>query len=385
MGVVVQKYGGSSVANIDALRRVAAQVVERRRGGDRLVVVVSAMGDTTDELIALARQAAVQPARRELNMLVTAGERISMALLSMAIQEAGVEAISFTGSQSGIITEDRDHNARIVEVRPHRLEAALEEGRVVIIAGYQGVSLRREVTTLGRGGSDTTAVALAAALGAEVCEIYSDVDGVYSADPRICAQAKHLAELDYQSMKTMAGAGAQVLNSQAVTFAERAGITLLARRTGEAGGRQTAIGPDVRSKTGALAVVAAKQALLLSGEGSALGGSPGALMSAVDAAGGRPMAMSWGEQRTVLVDRTEIPDDDGSEMHEVAETFGLSQRPCGVVSVVGDQLLGSPGFWSALEEAKAPYSVIAGQGLVSLLTQPEHCDALLKHLHARLI
>ena len=184
MGVVVQKYGGSSVADVTKLRRVADRVIRTKQAGHDVVVVVSAMGDTTDELLGLAKQVSTSPDRRELDMLLSAGERISMALLSMALRELGGDAISFTGSQSGIITNDRHVDARIVEVRPFRVQDELARGRIVVVAGYQGVSYRREVTTLGRGGSDTTAVALAAALGAEWCEICSDVDGVYSADPR---------------------------------------------------------------------------------------------------------------------------------------------------------------------------------------------------------
>ena len=171
VSIVVQKYGGSSVADVTRLRKVAARVMDTRRAGHDVVVVVSAMGDTTDDLLTLAKQVSPNPDRRELDMLLTAGERISMALLSIAIRELGGDAISFTGSQSGIITNDRHVDARIIEVRPFRVQDELARGRVVVIAGYQGVSYRREVTTLGRGGSDTTAVAMAAALGAEYCEI----------------------------------------------------------------------------------------------------------------------------------------------------------------------------------------------------------------------
>jgi uridylate kinase len=190
MPIVVQKYGGSSVADVDRIRQVAERVMRTQQAGYDVAVVVSAMGDTTDELLALARKVSPNPARRELDMLLSAGERISMALLSMAIRELGGDAISFTGSQSGIITNDRHVDARIIEVRPFRVQDELARGRVVVIAGYQGVSYRREVTTLGRGGSDTTAVAMAAALGAEWCEICSDVDGVYTTDPRIVPQAR---------------------------------------------------------------------------------------------------------------------------------------------------------------------------------------------------
>jgi aspartokinase len=242
--IVVQKYGGSSVADVDALRRVAAAVVQRRREGHAVVVVVSAMGNTTDALLSQAHALCDVPPRRELDMLVTAGERVSMALLSIAIASCGAAAISFTGSQSGIITSSQHQGARIVEVRPQRILEALAADRIVICAGYQGVSLQREVTTLGRGGSDTTAVALAAALQASVCEIFSDVDGVYSADPRLCAQAQLLPRLSYAQMRAMATAGAQVLCEEAVLFAQRAGITLVARRTADASGRQTQVGPE---------------------------------------------------------------------------------------------------------------------------------------------
>ncbi len=232
--IVVQKFGGSSVADVEKMRKVAARVKARRDEGWQLVVVVSAMGDTTDELLQLAKKISADPPRRELDMLLTCGERISMALLSMALQELGVPAISFTGSQSGIITDDTHSQARIVEVKPGRIEAELANGKVVIVAGYQGVSLKKEVTTLGRGGSDTTAVALAAALGAD-CEIYSDVDGVFSADPRVVPSAKKLDSLTYEEMQELASAGAKVLNAQAVEFAREKGIVIHAKSTHAAG------------------------------------------------------------------------------------------------------------------------------------------------------
>jgi len=231
MAIVVQKYGGSSVADVEKLGRVADKVVAARNAGDEVVVVVSAMGKSTDQLLALAKQVDENPPRRELDMLLSTGERVSMALLSMAIQRRGAPAISFTGSQSGIITNDRHFDARILEVRPHRIEDELARGKVVIVAGYQGMSYRREITTLGRGGSDTTAIALAAALGAERAEIYSDVDGVYTADPRVVADAQHLARLSYDEMQEMAEAGAKVLNATAVEFAKNAKIAIHARST----------------------------------------------------------------------------------------------------------------------------------------------------------
>lgn len=250
--VVVQKFGGSSVADADKLRRVARRVKARRDEGWRLVVVVSAMGDTTDELLALAKSISADPPRRELDMLLTCGERISMALLSMALQELGVPAISFTGSQSGIITDEAHAQARIVEVRPARIEGELDAGKVVIVAGYQGVSRTREITTLGRGGSDTTAVALAAALGAD-CEIYSDVDGVFSADPRVVPEARKLERLTHEEMQELASAGAKVLNAQAVEFARERGVVIAARSThGEGTGTRIGVAE------GALGVAAAR-------------------------------------------------------------------------------------------------------------------------------
>jgi aspartate kinase len=231
MSVVVQKYGGSSVADVTRIRQVAERVMRTKRAGHDVVVVVSAMGDTTDELLALAKQVSPNPERRELDMLLTAGERISMALVSMAIRELGGDAISFTGSQSGIITNDRHIDARIIEVRPFRVQDELARGKIVVIAGYQGVSYRREVTTLGRGGSDTTAVAMGAALGAEYCEICSDVDGVYTADPRVVPTARRIGTLSYEETQELAEAGAKVLNAQAVEFAKEKGIAIYARAT----------------------------------------------------------------------------------------------------------------------------------------------------------
>jgi len=232
MTVIVQKYGGSSVATPEKIRRIAQLVVDRKKAGNKIVVVVSAMGDSTDELLALAKQISTHPSRRELDMLVSCGERISMALLSMAIADLGEEALSFTGSQSGIITDDNHFAAKIVEVRPYRIEQELQKNKIVIVAGYQGMSHQREVTTLGRGGTDTTAVALAAALGATACEIYSDVPGIFSADPRLVKDAQLLSTISYQEMESLAAAGAQVLNRDAVAFAEQANIKIFARQTG---------------------------------------------------------------------------------------------------------------------------------------------------------
>jgi aspartate kinase len=250
VAIVVQKYGGSSVADLAKLSTVADWVVASKRAGDSVVVVVSAMGKTTDELLGLAQRAARSageeqaPARRELDMLLSVGERISMALLSIAVQARGEAAVSLTGSQSGIITNDRHFDARIIEVRPHRIEDELHHGKIVIVAGYQGMSYKREITTLGRGGSDTTAVALAAALSAERCEIYSDVDGVYSADPRRVPDARHLPELDFTTMQEMAECGAKVLHARAVEWAKTQKIAIYARKTDDYALRGT--GPQTR-------------------------------------------------------------------------------------------------------------------------------------------
>ena len=226
MGILVQKYGGSSVASLERINLVAARIVDAHRAGHQVVVVVSAMGDTTDDLLKLARGVHPDPPRRELDMLLSVGERISMVLLSLAVTRLGLRAVSFTGSQSGIITDESHASARIVEVRPHRIREALAEGKVVIVAGYQGVSRAREITTLGRGGSDTTAVALAAALGAERCEILSDVDGVFTADPRIVPSAHRRDAFEYGEMQDLATWGAKVLNAEAVEFARHQGIVI---------------------------------------------------------------------------------------------------------------------------------------------------------------
>jgi len=230
-GVVVMKFGGSSVATVERLKGVAEKIVQVRREGWDVVVVVSAMGKTTDELVAKAREVSGDPPAREMDMLLTSGERVSMSLLAMAIRELGVGAVSLTGSQSGILTNDVHANARIIEVRPFRIEDELERGNVVVVAGFQGASYRHEVTTLGRGGSDTTAVALAAALDAERCDIFSDVDGVYSADPRVVDDAQRLEQLCYEEMQELARQGARVLNAQAVEFARSHQIAIYARST----------------------------------------------------------------------------------------------------------------------------------------------------------
>jgi aspartate kinase len=259
MTCIVQKYGGSSVADVNKLQTIARLVADTKERNLDIAVVVSAMGKTTDQLVELAREISPKPPRREMDMLLSTGERITMSLLSMALHKRGLRAVSLTGSQAGIITNDRHNDAQVIEVRPFRVQDEMARGKVVIIGGFQGVSYKRDITTLGRGGSDTTAVALAAALDAERCEIYSDVDGVYSADPAITADACHLPELSYPVMQEMSMAGAKVLHSHAVQFAKEKDIAIYARSTFEPG-RETVIRRiDPGTISGVQAVVSEKQ------------------------------------------------------------------------------------------------------------------------------
>lgn len=367
--VIVQKYGGSSVADVDKLGRVADRVVAARQAGNDVVVVVSAMGKATDGLIALAHSAAerdgkrVEPARRELDMLVSTGERVAMSLLSIAIQARGCDAISFTGSQSGIMTNDRHFDARIIEVRPHRIEDELHRGRIVIVAGYQGMSYKREITTLGRGGSDTTAVALAAALMADRCEIYSDVDGVYSADPRVVPDAIHLAELDHAILQEMAESGAKVVCAQAVEWARRKGITIVARSTFDVG-RETVIRPvDERAPIAARGVSAETKLAMASW----IDLPPSEVIAALSKAGlSYKDLLIAGTAGSALVPLLNVP--------SPAEALALFQTAAGnvtlspevaSVSVVGDGLAGSAEplmrFAAALERAGVvPLGMVAG-------------------------
>ncbi|MFC0313392.1 aspartate kinase [Gordonia phosphorivorans] len=230
MALVVQKYGGSSVSDAERIRRVAERIVETKRQGNDVVVVVSAMGDTTDELLDLAEQVNPNPPAREMDMLLTSGERISNSLVAMAISSLGEEAQSFTGSQAGVITTSSHGKAKIIDVTPGRVRSALDDGKIVLVAGFQGVALdTKDVTTLGRGGSDTTAVALAAALNADVCEIYTDVDGVYTADPRIVPDARHLSQVSFEEMLEMAACGAKILMLRCVEYARRYNVPVHVR------------------------------------------------------------------------------------------------------------------------------------------------------------
>ncbi|MGH9315316.1 MAG: aspartate kinase [Vicinamibacterales bacterium] len=345
MPIVVQKYGGSSVADVTRIRQVAERIMRTKAAGYDVAVVVSAMGDTTDELLALARKVATNPDRRELDMLLSAGERISMALLSMAIRELGGDAISFTGSQSGIITNDRHVDARIVEVRPFRVQDELSRGRVVVIAGYQGVSYRREVTTLGRGGSDTTAVAMAAALGAEWCEICSDVDGVYTADPRVVPAAKRVDTLTFEETQELAEAGAKVLNAQAVEFAKEKGIVIYVRATASAlpGSDPASDGTVVRRHAprmpGTVAGVASERDILV----LQASGDAARLVTLLDQCGvsGKQLHVAAlggsADGATLVISRENLHNEDRLR-RELSAAFGDDARivdGLGAVSVVG--------------------------------------------------
>ncbi|MGZ3458426.1 MAG: aspartate kinase [Archangium sp.] len=391
MPIVVQKYGGSSVADVEKIRKVARRVKETRERGYQVVVVVSAMGDTTDELLALAKQVSPDPPRRELDMLLTCGERISMALVSMALQELGVPAISFTGSQSGIITNDAHSQARIVEVRPYRIHDELAQGKVVIVAGYQGVSYKKEVTTLGRGGSDTTAVALAAALSAEACEIYSDVDGVFSADPRVVPDARKLESLSYDEMQELASAGAKVLNAQAVEFAKAKGIVILAR-TAHGQGSGTAVQELAPADTRVKGVTAEAEMAVLSAAVEAV--RVPELLEFLDARGVRGRALAFdgllGREGRAFI-AVPLQDVHGLEAlrRDVGARFGEAvtlREEVGTVTAVG---AGLNADWSYLrralgvaEELGARVHAVHTSPLqLTLLVDKPHLKPLTARLH----
>jgi aspartate kinase len=264
VALIVQKFGGSSVATAESIKRVAKRIVETRKAGNEVVVAVSAMGDTTDELIDLAHEVTPIPAPRELDMLLTAGERISMALLAMAIKSLGHDARSFTGSQAGMITDAQHGAARIVDVTPGRIRDALDQGAIAIVAGFQGFNRdTRDITTLGRGGSDTTAVALAAALEASVCEIYTDVDGVFTSDPRVVPMARKISQITSEEMLELAAAGAKVLHIRAVEYARRHGVTLHVRSSfnnteGTLVVNEASLDPETVGLAGAIQTMAAQ-------------------------------------------------------------------------------------------------------------------------------
>jgi aspartate kinase len=389
--VVVQKYGGSSMADAERIERVASRVAETRSRGCGVVVVVSAMGHTTDELLAMARRIAPNPSRRELDMLLSAGERISMALLSLALNARDVPAISFTGSQSGIITNDAHTNARIVEVRPFRIQDELDRDRVVIVAGYQGVSYKREITTLGRGGSDTTAVALAAALDAEACEIYSDVDGVYSADPREVPAARRLDEISYEEMQELAAAGARVLNAQAVEFAKAKGIAIYARATSDGEG-ETLVRRFPPEALARVAGIASQRGLALvslpSGDARELAG----MLAALDAAGlpGRELTYrDAGEARPSVVVSLENVHDLGAVRARLGPDLTWREG-IGAVSAVGSGITADFEVTRRIIETLGaagiePIGLATSSFRVSVLMADAQVEAAARRLHAALV
>ena len=397
MSIVVQKYGGSSVADVTKLRQVAERVMATRDQGHDVVVVVSAMGDTTDDLLAMAKQVSPNPDRRELDMLLTAGERISMALLCIAIRERGGRAISFTGSQSGIITNDRHVDARIIEVRPFRVQDELSRGNIVVIAGFQGVSYRKEVTTLGRGGSDTTAVAMAAALDAEYCEICSDVDGVYSADPRVVPAARRIASLSYEETQEMAESGAKVLNAQAVEFAKEKGIAIYARATSSAlpGSNPSADGTVVRRHAprmpGTVVGVASERDLLVLTSDAPLE----LLLRALDDhhVTGKQLQVGTGTPRTTLVISRENLHEQARMQSAFTSAFGDGVRfvdGLGAVSVIG------AGINASYANVRAGLAALSGAGIeaagtstssfrITWMVPDDAVPAAVRSLHARFL
>ncbi len=320
---------------------VAKNVVRAKESGYGVVVVVSAMGKTTDELLGLARRIHPEPPRRELDMLISVGERISMALLSMAVQRLGHDAISFTGSQCGIITNDRHLDARIIEIRPFRIQDELARGRIVIVAGYQGMSFKREITTLGRGGSDTTAVALAAALDAECCEIFGDVDGVYSADPALVEQARHIDDLGYAEMQELAESGARVLNATAVEFAKERGIAIFVRRA-DGSGSHTLIRKNAPRLPGAVVGIAHEESVVALSAESAEPATDERLLGFLDERKipGKQLAIhrfGTGNGMAVVVSRDFLPDPAAFReqlKQHLGDTVRLSDT-LGAVSLIG--------------------------------------------------
>lgn len=317
MSVVVQKYGGSSVADIDRIRAVADRIAKTREGGASVCVVVSAMGNTTNELIALARQVAEKPDRRELDMLISVGERVTMALLAMCLREKGIAARSLTGSQSGIVTDEAHAGARVVEVRPERLRQVLERGEVAIIAGFQGVSREREVTTLGRGGSDTTAVVLAAALGAQHAEICSDVDGVWSADPRVVPEAVKLDAMSLDEALALARGGAKVLFEDAVRYARDHGVEIVASST---------FGPGSGTRLAATPVETASRAVGVTSDTEIVA------IAAPDRAGLAAVAAAGGRVRRRVGDALHV------DVRNAHGGLPVPSRPIAVVTAVGSAL-----------------------------------------------
>jgi aspartate kinase len=388
VSIIVQKYGGSSVATIEKLKQVAALVCERKNAGHRMVVVVSAMGDTTDELLEKAKQIAGEPDRRELDMLLSVGERVSMALLAMAIRELGFEAVSLTGSQSGIMTTASHTNARIMEVRPFRVQDELEGGKIVIVAGYQGVSYKRDITTLGRGGSDTTAVALAAALDAAACEIYSDVDGVKTADPRIVSDAAHLRELGYGEMQELAEAGAKVLNAQAVEFAKQKGIAIYAKKTGSSH-PGTVVRRDVPTpSSGVRGIAHQKEVLWIESTREVETSKLSPLFAQLDLLGAHPKQVAHAQKRLSCVINLDDVHARSSLESLLSEHLGPSSAHAGrgAVSLIGEGITRDASVLThaldVLAEASIPPSALSTSSFrITAVVPSESVEKAVRLLH----
>jgi len=422
VALVVQKYGGSSVADADGIKRVAQRIVSARKAGDDVVVVVSAMGDTTDELIDLANRVSPLPPGRELDMLLTAGERISMALLAMAIASLGLEAQSFTGSQAGVITDSTHGKARIIDVTPGRIATSLEGGAIPIVAGFQGVSqTSKDITTLGRGGSDTTAVALAAALNADVCEIYTDVDGVFTADPRIVAAARKIPRLSYEEMLEMAACGAKVLHLRCVEYARRYDLPIHVRSSfsnkvgtwvsGHAGHKtdtsqlSTALagaGEDVEDSEVEQAIISgvahdrSEAKITVVGVPNRIGEA--ARIFRVIAAAGINIDMIVQNVSAVATGRTDIsftlPRDDGqaamSALQQLKDTIGfeslLYDDRIGKISLIGAGMRSHPGvtatFFGALAEVGVNIEMISTSEIrISVVVDQKDVDEAVNATH----
>jgi aspartate kinase len=376
MRIVVQKYGGSSVSDLAKIEGVARRIAATRASGVAVVAVVSAMGTTTNELISLARQVSSDPDRRELDMLISTGERISMALLAMSLLGKGIPARSLTGSQSGIITDEAHADARVVAVRPDRVRQHLEAGEVVVIAGFQGVSREREVTTLGRGGSDTTAVVLAAALGAELCEICSDVDGVWSADPRVVTDAHKVDGLGLDEALSLARGGAKVLFEDAVRYARDAQIDILASSTfGPGTGTRIAAQPVDRA--GAVAVTGDDQLVIV----RALDGQGAAMAAAIKERGGRT--------RRRVGDRVYVDVRNahgGLDGIDGGELLGRAAMVTAVGSGLGEDAGAGWATQAALSEAGVTVLAAGGEGdALWWEVSPAQVDAATRLVHARLV
>ncbi len=403
MGLVVQKYGGSSVADAEGIKRVAKRISETRKSGDDVVVIVSAMGDHTDELRDLAQQVSPLPPPRELDMLLTAGERISMALLAMAIANLGLEARSYTGSQAGVITDSTHGKARIIDITPGRISDAIAAGAVAIVAGFQGVSQdTKEITTLGRGASDTTAVALAAALDARVCEIYTDVDGVFTADPRIVPAARRLDTVTYEEMLELAACGAKVLHLRCVEYGRRMGVPIHVRSS-----FSTRPGTFV---TGSMEDISVEQAII---SGVAHDRSqakitvvgvpdvPGKAAEIFQAVAAAEIDIDMIVQNVSAAEtgRTDVsftlPASDGQDaaraLKRVQPAIGFSSMQyddqIGKVSLVGAGMRSNPGvsagFFAALSTAGVNIEMISTSEIrISVVTRAEDLDAAVRAVHS---